>query len=93
MSGLVMDGLVLVHGLAVRAERVALVEPFAGSADGVAAARGGQLDHTGSLLAGTAVDLAAGGGGHAGRDGDGHVGRGGVELCVRERAERFGHGG
>jgi len=42
-SGLVAGGLVLVHGLAVRAERVALVDPFAGGADGVAAAGGVSL--------------------------------------------------
>ena len=41
MSGLVAGGLVLVHGLAMRAERVAFVDPFAGGADGVTAACGG----------------------------------------------------
>ena len=33
------------HGLAVRAQRVALVDPFAGGADGVAAASGGGREH------------------------------------------------
>src|SRR5438552_6420563 len=70
--------LVLVHGLAVRAERVALVEPLAGGADGVAAAcGGGELDHPGALLARAGVDLAAARGrcwAAGGRDWRGHVG-------------------
>src|SRR5258705_13233282 len=69
-------GSVLVHGLAVGAQRVALVEPFAGGADGVAAACCGQLDQAGALLAGAAVDLAARGRrrGPAGRGWHWHLG-------------------
>jgi hypothetical protein len=46
------SGLLLSHGLAVRAQPVAQVDPFAGGADGAAAARGGELDQAGVLLAG-----------------------------------------
>jgi hypothetical protein len=91
MSGLVAGGSVLVHALAMRAERVARVKPLAGDADDIAAACGGQLYNAGPLLARAAVHLA-GGGSRARRDGRGHVGRGGVEPGVRERAERFGQG-
>ena len=45
-------GILLSHGLAVRALPVAQVGPFTGSADGVAAARGGELDQAGALLTG-----------------------------------------
>jgi hypothetical protein len=51
-SGLWPSGLLLSHGLAVRAQRVAQVDPFAGGADGAAAARGGEFDQAGALLTG-----------------------------------------
>src|SRR5690348_4527458 len=94
VSGWWPGGSLLVHGLAVRAQRVTLVDPFAGGADGVAAARGGQLDQAGALLAGAAVDLAARirRSRPAGRYGRRCVGGGGVEPGVRERAEGLGEG-
>src|SRR5438067_1647957 len=87
-------GVIARGGLAVRAQRVALVDPFAGCPDGVAAARSGQLDHASALLAGAAVDLAARirRGDPAGRDRRWRVGGGRVEPGVRERAERLGQG-
>jgi hypothetical protein len=51
-SGLWPSRLLLSHGLGVRALRVAQVDPFAGGADGAAAARGGELDQAGALLTG-----------------------------------------
>jgi hypothetical protein len=48
-----------------------LVEPFAGGADGVAAACGGQLDHAGSLLAGALCTLLPGSGAGAAPGGAG----------------------
>ena len=51
MPGLAAGGSVLAHGLAVRAERVAFVNPFAGGADGVVEPL--SLSRDASPLAGT----------------------------------------
>ena len=63
LSGAAEGGSVPGHRLAVRALRLAELQPFLSRPDRVAAASGGsELDHASSLLARAAVNLAAGSG-------------------------------